>query len=103
MRISGQVTEPRYGFGLGTSLILKGFVVSHRRTVLAIGLSGFLGFCMLLDAAPQEGNWKAVDEAIQKGLPKTAIENLDRIIPKALEDQKYAEAIKAIGLNDDDN
>jgi hypothetical protein len=32
-----------------------------------------------------------------KGLPKTAIESLDRIIPGALADKAYAEAVKAIG------
>jgi hypothetical protein len=39
-----------------------------------------------------------VDEAIEKGLPQTAIAVLDQIIPRALEDQAYAEATKAICL-----
>src|SRR5205814_7079116 len=35
-------------------------------------------------------------EAIQKGLPKTAIENLDPIIQGALKDKAWGEATKAI-------
>ncbi len=41
--------------------------------------------------------WKQVDEAVKKGLPKTAIEHLDPIIDSAMKDKAYAEAIKAIG------
>jgi hypothetical protein len=39
-----------------------------------------------------------VDEAMEKGLPQTAIAVLDQIIPAALQDQAYAEATKAICL-----
>jgi hypothetical protein len=48
-------------------------------------------------AGPRDALWKQVDEAIQKGLPKTAIERLEPIIAGAIEDKSYAEAIKAIG------
>jgi uncharacterized protein YfaS (alpha-2-macroglobulin family) len=41
--------------------------------------------------------WKKVDEAIQKGLPKTAIEELKPIEAAALQDKAYPEAIKAMG------
>ncbi|HKX60335.1 MAG TPA: alpha-2-macroglobulin family protein, partial [Verrucomicrobiae bacterium] len=47
-------------------------------------------------AATRDAAWKAVDEAIQKGLPRTAITNLDLIIPAALQDKAYGEATKAI-------
>jgi len=51
-------------------------------------------------AAAQVGSrvaaWKEVDDAIQKGLPKTAIEKLDPIIRDALRDRAYPEAVKAI-------
>jgi hypothetical protein len=47
-------------------------------------------------AADRSASWKAVDEAIQKGLPRTAITNLDRIIPEALRERAYGEAAKAI-------
>ena len=41
--------------------------------------------------------WKQYDEALKKGLPKTAITKLDPIIKGALAEKRYAEAIKAIG------
>ena len=37
-----------------------------------------------------------VNDAVQKGLPKTAITNLEPIIAGALKDKAYAEAAKAI-------
>jgi hypothetical protein len=50
-----------------------------------------------LQASPRDGQWKLVEAAIQKGLPKTAITNLEPIIQGALKDKAYAEAVKAIG------
>jgi hypothetical protein len=47
---------------------------------------------------PRDALWNQVDTAIGKGLPKTAIDLLDQIIPGALQDQAYAEATKAICL-----
>ncbi len=44
----------------------------------------------------REAQWKKVDEAINKGLPKTAIKELEPIIESALKDKAYPEAIKAI-------
>jgi hypothetical protein len=44
-----------------------------------------------------EANWKAVDEAVNKGLPKTAIELINPIIEAAVREKAYPEAIKAIG------
>jgi RNA polymerase sigma factor (sigma-70 family) len=41
-------------------------------------------------------SWQKVYEARDKGLPKTAIEELQPIIVDALQNKKYAEAIKAI-------
>jgi len=38
-----------------------------------------------------------VDAAVKKGLPKTAITNLDLIITAAMKDKAHAEAVKAIG------
>src|SRR6266567_6589606 len=48
-------------------------------------------------AGPRDAQWKKVEEAIQKGLPKTAITNLEPIIQGAMKDKAYAEAVKAIG------
>jgi uncharacterized protein YfaS (alpha-2-macroglobulin family) len=47
-------------------------------------------------AAPRGELWRQVDEAVQQGLPKTAITNLEPIIAGALKDKAYAEATKAI-------
>jgi len=48
-------------------------------------------------AGPRDAQWKKVQDAVNKGLPKTAIENLQPIIDGALADKAYAEAVKAIG------
>lgn len=52
----------------------------------------------LIAAGPREQNWRAVQDAINQGLPKTAIENLDPIIAAATAEQRHAEAVKAISL-----
>jgi uncharacterized protein YfaS (alpha-2-macroglobulin family) len=48
-------------------------------------------------AGPRDAQWKKVEDARQKGLPKTAIEELEPIIADCLADKSYPEAIKAIG------
>ncbi|MGO8926351.1 MAG: alpha-2-macroglobulin family protein [Limisphaerales bacterium] len=50
-----------------------------------------------LQAGPRDAQWQQVEEAVKKGLPKTAITNLEPIIQGALKDKAYAEAVKAIG------
>jgi uncharacterized protein YfaS (alpha-2-macroglobulin family) len=50
-----------------------------------------------LQAGPRDAQWQKVEDAIKKGLPKTAITNLEPIIQAALKDKAYAEAVKAIG------
>jgi len=50
-----------------------------------------------LNAAPRSAQWQEVQDAINKGRPKTAITNLEPIIQGALRDKAYAEAVKAIG------
>ena len=47
-------------------------------------------------AGKWDQQWKEVDEAVNKGLPKTAIERLDPIIQGAVQEKAYPEAIKAI-------
>ncbi len=47
-------------------------------------------------AGSRAADWKKVEEAVQKGLPKTAIEALQPIIDGAMKDKAYPEAIKAI-------
>ena len=65
-------------------------------TCMAIMLwSGWLTFPAL--AATREAEWKAVEEAVKQGLPKTAIRQLQAVIQSALNDEAYDEAVKAIG------
>ena len=40
--------------------------------------------------------WKKVQKAIDKGLPKTAVQEIEPIIESAMKDKAYPEAIKAI-------
>src|SRR5467141_2807351 len=58
---------------------------------------GLIAMCLSLTAGPRDSEWKKVDEAVNKGLPKTAITNLESIIQGALGDKAYAEATRAIG------
>src|SRR6266571_1760517 len=44
----------------------------------------------------RQARWKKVDDATSKGLPKTAIEELEPIIRDALAEKAYGEAAKAI-------
>jgi len=71
----------------------KEILVSGHRLV-AGSFVILLAAAALLRAAdsPREG-WKAVDDAMERGLPKTAIENLKPIIESAKAEQRYAEAI----------
>jgi len=48
-------------------------------------------------AGTRDAQWKAVQDAVNKGLPQTAITNLESIITTAMKEQSYAEATKAIG------
>src|SRR5215831_4732102 len=48
-------------------------------------------------AGPRDAQWKKVQDAINQGLPRTAITNLEPIIQGALHDKAYAEVVKAIG------
>ena len=69
-----------------------------RRTRLPGFLSGvFLLVMVAVAAGPRDDAWKEVDEAIRKGLPKTAVQRLEPIIKAAIRDKAYPEAIKAIG------
>ncbi len=45
---------------------------------------------------PRAELWLKVEDAVNKGLPKTAIESLDPIIAGALKDKAYGEATKAL-------
>ncbi len=47
-------------------------------------------------AASRDAQWKQVEDAINKGLPRTAIEALNPIIEEALAEHAYPEATKAV-------
>src|SRR2546423_1112545 len=61
-------------------------------------LSPLLLFTMAATAwsASRDAQWKKVDDAINKGLPKTAITELEPIIRDTLAEKAYGEAAKAI-------
>ena len=76
----------------------------HQRIALiCYPLVSVLVICSLListapaSAGPRDAQWKKVEEAVNQGLPKTAITNLEPIIEAAIKDKAYAEAVKAIG------
>lgn len=50
-----------------------------------------------VQAASREADWKRVRDAVEQGLPRTAITNLVPIAAAALRDRAYAEAVKAVG------
>lgn len=64
---------------------------------VALLLSVALPLCGLGDA-PYAREWKEVDAAVGKGLPKTAIAKLDPLIDTAIRDQSYAAAIRATAM-----
>ena len=47
-------------------------------------------------AATRDDQWKKVEDAIKKGLPKTALETLEPIIRDSLRDKAFGEATKAM-------
>lgn len=50
----------------------------------------------LLPAQSRDARWKSVEEAVSQGLPRTAIGHLETIIPEAMAERAFPEAIKAI-------
>lgn len=56
---------------------------------LAIGINTVL-------AGGRDDLWEQVEDAERRGLPRTAISILEQIVPGAIADEAYAEAIKAV-------
>ncbi|MBM3983213.1 MAG: hypothetical protein FJ304_23670 [Planctomycetes bacterium] len=77
---------------------------SHRLSAagLALVLVG-TGVALVLTAnaaqPPRDEQWKKVEAAVNKGLPKTAIDHLNPIIDGAIKDKAYPEAIKASAVH----
>ncbi|MBN2506340.1 MAG: hypothetical protein JXQ71_06570 [Verrucomicrobia bacterium] len=63
---------------------------------LIAGLSVVLAMTVAAAAASRSELWRQVEEALGKGLPRTAITNLNAIIPAAVRDQAWGEAAKAM-------
>lgn len=78
---------------LKNRLLFRQIIASMKKILLLTVLA-----VMNLSAAgsTREDLWKKVDEAVAKGLPQTAIANLEPIIGSALKDKSYAEAAKAL-------
>ncbi len=71
------------------------------RRLLVLGLIFLMGLAAVaaqITSGPRSAQWKQVEEAMKKGLPKSAIEKLDPIIESAKKDKAWAEAIRAVGL-----
>ena len=71
--------------------------MARRLILLFLGIF-LMGFLDPGWAGTRDAQWKKVTEAIQKGLPKTAIKELEPIVNETIKEKAYAEAIKAISL-----
>jgi uncharacterized protein YfaS (alpha-2-macroglobulin family) len=67
-----------------------------KRLIGSAAVTLFMAIHLPLLAGQRDDLWRAVNDAEARGLPKTAITNLDPIIAGALKDRAYAEATKAI-------
>jgi uncharacterized protein YfaS (alpha-2-macroglobulin family) len=85
-------------------LHLEGYAMSRtiRNRVAGCAFLVVVGVAVLVAAENPPGptnradRWKKVEEAVKKGLPKSAIQELEPIIESAIKDKAYPEAIKAI-------
>lgn len=72
--------------------------MSHRHLVVGCLAVLLAAAAVLWAAEPRNEGWQAVEDAIEQGLPKTAIEKLEPLIAAARAEGRYAEAIKAVAL-----
>ena len=86
--------DPVGSWPLGASTRLM-FNLPMKSRLFSI-LAAVLVCGMTLYAGGRDTLWKQVDEAIAKGLPQTAITNLNEILPAALKAKAYGEAAKAM-------
>ncbi len=66
-----------------------------RRIISIAGISALI-LALISLAGPRESGWKKVEDAVNKGLPRTAVEQLEIIIQQAIREKAYGEALKAI-------
>ncbi|MEX0715858.1 MAG: MG2 domain-containing protein, partial [Planctomycetaceae bacterium] len=76
----------------------RSLVLGLLLVTLAISARMGLGLAQQAAESPRAELWKQVDEAMEKGLPKTAAEKLAPIIEQAKEAKDWPEAIRAAGL-----
>ncbi|MFO0934904.1 MAG: alpha-2-macroglobulin family protein [Gemmataceae bacterium] len=62
----------------------------------AVGAGSLVFAATWVEDVSREEQWKKVQDAINKGLPQTAIRELNPIIDSAMKDKAYAEASKAL-------
>ena len=74
--------------------ILPAWLLTLLLAVLSVG--GLVFAATWTEDLGRAARWKKVEEAIGKGLPQTAIKELEPIIESALKDKAYAEAVKAL-------
>lgn len=65
-----------------------------KKTLAIVGAVLTVQFSLF--AGARDAEWKKVEDAINKGLPKTAIEALEPIIQGAMKDKAYGEVAKAV-------
>jgi uncharacterized protein YfaS (alpha-2-macroglobulin family) len=88
------VTEMLYAVAALLCTCMKRFM-RNWNWIWVVGLLAF-AMCTQVVAGPRDAQWRKVDEAVQKGLPKTALEELQPILDAALKEKAYGEAAKAI-------
>jgi hypothetical protein len=70
-------------------------MIAMKRFAVLLAIS--FAMCQFAFAGPRDAQWRAVQDAVSKGLPQSAITNLEPIIAAAMKEKAYAEATKAIG------
>jgi hypothetical protein len=63
---------------------------------ILVSTLAFIALTAISQGASRQAQWQKVEDAVAKGLPKTAITELDPIIRAALAEKAYAEATRAI-------
>jgi uncharacterized protein YfaS (alpha-2-macroglobulin family) len=65
--------------------------------LVVLALTSFYATRFVVAEPPSRAaQWRKVEEAVNKGLPKTAIQELEPIIESAMKDKAYPEAVKAV-------
>jgi hypothetical protein len=70
----------------------------HRYRFIIASIVALAAVSVLFSQQPETSEWKVVEDAINQGLPTTAIEKLEPIITAAQAEQRFAAAIKAVAL-----